>query len=70
MVIVLYIVFIVVFPFQAKNDFQFKTLSTECKSFNILGNISYNENKSAIYIANIKYCGGDDIEEYKKIEYI
>src|SRR5574344_2219671 len=56
--------------FQEKNDFQFKTLSTECKNFNISGNISYNENKSAIYITNIKYCGGDDTEEYKSIEYI
>lgn len=57
-------------PFQKDNDFNFKTLSTECKNFNISGNISYNENKSAIYITNIKYCGGDDTEEYKSIEYI
>ncbi len=63
------IVLIIVFkPFQNNSDFQFKTLSAECKNFNISGNISYNENKSAIYITNIKYCGGDDTEEYKQIE--
>lgn len=53
---------------QKASDFQFKTLSTECKDFNISGNISYNKNKSAIYITNIKYCGGNDTEVYKKIE--
>lgn len=63
------IILIVIFkPFQNDNDFQFKTISTECKNFNISGNIAYNENKSAIYITNIKYCGGDDTEEYKEIE--
>lgn len=63
------IILIVIFkPFQKDNDFQFKTLSTECKNFNISGNIAYNDNKSVIYITNIKYCGGDDTEEYKKIE--
>lgn len=50
------------------NDFQFKTLSTECENFTISGNISYNEKKAAIYVTNIKYCGGDALEEYKKIE--
>ncbi len=62
------IVLIIIFkPFQNDTDFHFKTLSTECKNFNISGNISYNENKSAIYITNIKYCGGDDTKEYKEI---
>ena len=50
------------------NDFQFKTLFTECKNFNISGNISYNENKSAIFINNIEYCGEDDVRKYKVIE--
>lgn len=66
---VLCVVSIIIFnQFQKDKDFQFKTLSTECNNFNISGNISYNENKSAIYITNIKYCGGDDTEEYKQIE--
>lgn len=66
---VLCVVSIIIFnQFQKDNDFQFKTLSTECKNFNISGNIAYNENKSAIYITNIKYCGADDTEEYKQIE--
>lgn len=69
--IVLGVAFILIFkPFQKNSDFQFKTLSTACENFNISGNISYNESKTAIYITNIKYCGGDDIEEYKQIECI
>ncbi len=67
----IFIALIIIFKhFQSDNDFQFKTLSTACKNFNISGNISYNETKSAIYIANIEYCGGDDTEEYKHIECI
>lgn len=53
---------------QNKNDFQFKTLSSECKNFKISGNIAYNENKSAIYISNIEYCGEVEKEEYQTIE--
>ncbi len=68
-IILCMLIIIVVKSFQ-QDDFQFKTLSTECKNFNISGNISYNKKKSAIYINNIKYCGGDDTEEYKQIECI
>lgn len=49
-------------------DFSFKTLSTACENFNISGSISYNDKKSAIYISNIKYCGGDDTKLYKNID--
>lgn len=65
---VLCVISIVFFLSFQKNDFHFKTLSTQCDNFNISGSISYNENKSAIYITNIKYCGGDEKEEYKTIE--
>lgn len=56
-----------------KNDnesFKFKTLTSSCSNFNISGNISYNTQKSAIYISNINYCGGDDNTEYDEIECI
>ncbi len=68
-IIILCMFIIIIFKtFKQQDDFQFKTLSTECENFNISGNISYNKNKSAIYITNIKYCGGDNREEYKQIE--
>lgn len=65
------IVFILIIIFLIKcnpGDFEFKTLSSNCNNFNILGSISYNEKKSSIYISNIEYCGGNDNEEYKSIE--
>ena len=58
---------ILVIKMNSNNDFEFKTLSTSCNNFNISGSISYNKNKSAIYISNIDYCGGDDNEIYKEI---
>lgn len=54
--------------FSHDDDFKFKTLSSTCKDFNISGNIAYNDKKSAIYISNIEYCGGNDKFEYKRIE--
>ena len=65
MVFVLIIIFLIS---RGNGDFEFKTLSANCKDFNISGSISYNEKKSSIYISNIEYCGGNDDEEYKEIE--
>ena len=56
-----------IFMSNKNDDFKFKTLSTSCSDFKITGSISYNKNKSAIYISNIDYCGGDDKEVYKEI---
>ncbi len=53
-----------------KDDFQFKTIDTSCNNFNVSGNISYNQNKTAIHISNIEYCGNDDNNLYKEIECI
>lgn len=61
---------IIIKPFSNDDGFEFKTLSAQCKDFTISGTISYNENKSAIYINNIKYCGGEDETKYKTIECI
>jgi len=68
LVILIVIFLVILFLIKKNNDFQFKTLSTNCENFNISGNIAYNDSKSAIYITNIKYCGGDDTEEYKMID--
>lgn len=66
-VILIIISFVIIFRPKEEN-FEFKTLSTSCENFNISGNIAYNKSKSAIYISNIKYCGGDDTDYYKNIE--
>lgn len=52
------------------NNFEFKTVSTACKDFNLYGSIAYNNKTSSIYIDNITYCGIEDNSKYKKIECI
>ena len=50
------------------NNFEFKTISSDCNNFTITGSVAYNDIKSAIYIANINYCGGVDDTLYNSIE--
>lgn len=52
------------------NDFEFKTLSSNCSNFKISGSISYNKDKTFIYINNINYCDTSNEKEYVKIECI
>ncbi len=62
--------FIIIYLFIlsfSKNEFEFKTISSNCSFFNITGSIAFNKAKSSIYISNIKYCGGDDNTIYKEI---
>ena len=66
MIVILVILLIILF--NKSSDFEFKTLSSNCDNFNISGSISYNRNKSAIYVTNITYCGEEDSNIYKKIE--
>lgn len=62
------IIILLLIIFFTKDKFIFKTLSTTCNNFTISGSISYNKNKSSIYITNIKYCGGSDNITYDSIE--
>ena len=68
--IIIFIIIIILILLKLFNsdDFQFKTLSANCPNFTISGNIAYNNKKSAIYISNIEYCGGEDDEKYSSIE--
>ena len=65
-VIISLIVFITI-KLVKKEDFQFKTLSSNCSNFDITGSIAYNSNKSYIYITDIKYCGTVDDTKYQAI---
>ena len=66
--LVIMLFFIFLMANRNDGDFSFKTISSTCDAFNISGSIAYNDKKSAIYVTNIKYCGGDDTKEYEKIE--
>lgn len=66
--VVLIILFIIYL--NKHNDFEFKTLSANCSNFKISGSISYNKDKTSIYINNINYCDTSNEKEYVKIECI
>ena len=61
--IILFIIYL-----NKHNDFEFKTLSANCSNFKISGSISYNKDKTSIYINNINYCDTSNEKEYVKIE--
>lgn len=64
--VVLIILFIIYL--NKHNDFEFRTLSANCSNFKISGSISYNKDKTSIYINNINYCDTSNEKEYVKIE--
>ena len=63
--IILFIIYL-----NKHNNFEFKTLSANCSNFKISGSISYNKDKTSIYINNINYCDTSNEKEYVKIECI
>lgn len=65
-VIVLFIILLIII-FTHNENFEFKTLTTTCDDFTIKGSISYNKDKSSIYVSNIKYCGKEDKVLYDSI---
>lgn len=65
--IILVIVVLGIITSLKKEDFSSKILSSNSSDFNVSGIVSYTDNKSTIYINNIKYHG-NDLEDYQKIE--
>lgn len=61
--IILFIIYL-----NKHSDFEFRTLSANCSNFKISGSISYNKDKTSIYINNINYCDTSNEKEYVKIE--
>lgn len=59
---------LIVFLNRNNSSFEFKTLSSTCKEFNVSGSLAYDKYKSSIYISHINYCGGNDETIYKEIE--
>ena len=51
------LILVIVFLLTRKDEFEFKKISSNCEDFNITGSMSYDNNKSVIYISSIKYCG-------------
>ncbi len=64
-IVLVLIIFILV---RNSGSFEFKQISSNCDNFNITGSMSYDNNKSVIYISNITYCGTKDDTIYKSIK--
>lgn len=64
--IILISVAVILWP-RKTETFQFKTISTSCKAFEISGSLAYNVEKTSIYISNINYCSGEDNQVYSSI---
>ena len=61
------LILVIVFLLTRKDEFEFKKISSNCEDFNITGSMSYDNNKSVIYISSIKYCGKKDETIYESI---
>ena len=67
--IIIIIIFLISFLTNInKNTYNFKTISTTCKDFNVTGSIAYDKDRASIYISNIDYCGENNNIIYKSIE--
>lgn len=55
-----------VYQFTHNHDFTFKTISSSCNDFRVLGSMAYNDNKASIYISSID-CLSDEEEKYVNI---
>ncbi len=66
-ILLISIILLIIFLSPSKREFEFKTLNSSCKDFNLYGSMAYSHNKSSIYISNITYCGDKDDTLYKKI---
>ncbi len=69
-IFVVVIIILLIIYLNGHNDFEFRTLSANCSNFKISGSISYNKDKTSIYISNINYCDTSNEKEYVKIECI
>ncbi len=55
-----------VYQFTHNHDFIFKTVSSSCDDFQVLGSMAYNDNKTSIYISSID-CLSNVEEKYTTI---
>ena len=61
-------IILIVFIILSKNkSFEFKTIESSCKDFEVYGSLAYDTKKSSIYISNINYCGTDTDISYQEL---
>lgn len=48
-------------------SYEFKTIKSSCKEFEVSGSLAYDKVKSSIYISDIEYCGNEENKNYKEL---
>lgn len=66
--VLIVLLLVVIFIFGRNDSFEFKQISSDCDNFDITGTMSYDNNKSVIYISKITYCGKKDDTIYEVIK--
>ncbi len=65
-IIILIILICLIIYFINNNSFEFKTINSSCRDFEVYGSLAYDSKKSSIYISNINYCG-EEKNIYKEL---
>jgi len=68
-IILVILISLLFIPKKEKDNFNFKSLSSNNSCFGVKGVIAYNENKKSIYISDIE-CSNEEKKEYLDLECI
>lgn len=67
-IIVILLVIVVILMNNLNNGFNTSSVSSMCSDFDVNGMITYDKNKSSIFISKVNYNGCEDNVIYKRIE--
>lgn len=62
------LIFVFLYFFHTHQDFSFGRITSDCEDFTLVGSMAYNQDKTAIYISDVSYCGQEDSTIYREIE--
>ncbi len=67
-IIVIVLLFVLIYKIASSSSYEFRTITTSNKDFNINGVVAYSKDKNSLYISDIDYNGNNDSNEYKVVE--
>ncbi|MGM9882400.1 MAG: helix-turn-helix transcriptional regulator [Bacilli bacterium] len=66
-IIVIVISILIIILTNHDHSFEFKTLTSSCDEFDIIGSMAYNSDKTSIYISDVNYCGTEESTVYDEL---
>lgn len=58
-IVIIIAIMLITNAINTNNNFEFKTIKSNCEEFTLTGSAAYNQDKTSIYISNVDYCGGE-----------